>query len=159
MMEEFYRQFICEKKIKLSFIEMLCYKSFIYCQISFIISASVVYYFLKASCHCFRRASPMWEEFVTNAESRKVVSSLDGDNSEASITQKLRLLLRPWYQQIHQIYSQPIYAFILLFPGSQIIIYMKSHETNCDQLSMHQPSTWSHSYTLADQSRESISSI
>ena len=37
----------------------------------------------------------MWEEFVTNAESRKVVSSLDGDTSEASITQKLRLLLRP----------------------------------------------------------------
>lgn len=36
----------------------------------------------------------MWSEFVSNAESRRVVMALDGDNSEAAITKRLVTKLR-----------------------------------------------------------------
>ena len=43
---------------------------------------------------CFRRASSMWQEYVTNAESRNLVSSVEANASEHDIRRKLGRLLK-----------------------------------------------------------------
>ena len=43
---------------------------------------------------CFRKASSMWQEYVTNAESRNLVSSVETNVSEHDIRRKLWRLLK-----------------------------------------------------------------
>ena len=50
--------------------------------------------FIFTSYVLFRKASPMWEEFVANATKRKALKNLQGNRSEAELHQRLVQVLR-----------------------------------------------------------------